>query len=1148
MPEAKRYPGLHVTQAARRRYRLRQDMLSSQGKAVFEHFQIARLFARQINIQRQVSLYPERAVRAGHLHGAGLIDRILFLVMDLYAERHDGDTLAACRDNLREALGEDTLRDLLETYIGEFPPQEVDSGEQTPAAWLEAGGDDRQSLIVRELLRFWLTDSNEAFAGFDDMFRSDAVRRQPAFVTAMSAIDDFFAAQPGFGPDNKPLVQMLREPAEAEPHSIPGQLDYIRRRWGSLLEEWFYVLLRGMDFIAEEDKVHFDGKGESQVLQFARRHAEDEPERFSPDRDWMPRLLLIAKSTYVWLDQLSRRYQRTITRLDQIPDEELDRLRDWGFTGLWLIGVWERSLASRRLKQMLGRDDAIASAYSLHDYTIAEDLGGEAALADLRHRAWQRGIRMGSDMVPNHMGIDSRWVIEHPEWFVQSSQPPFPAYTYNSANLSEQPGVGLWVEDHYYDRTDAAVTFKRADDHGERYIYHGNDGTNMPWNDTAQLNYLLPEVRQAVLDRIVAIAQQFPIIRFDAAMTLTKKHFQRLWFPEPGSGGDIPSRAECGLSREQFDAAMPEEFWRQVVDKVAEVAPDTLLLAEAFWLMEGYFVRTLGMHRVYNSAFMNMLKSEENEKYRQTIRNVLEFNPEILKRLVNFMNNPDEETAIAQFGQDDKYFGVCTLMVTLPGLPMFGHGQIEGLKERYGMEYSRAMWDEQPDQWLVRRHEREIFPLMKLRHVFAEVKNFALYDFIDAHGQVNQNVFAHTNRCGDERALVIYNNRFDEAAGWVKNTTARRGDGFNPGSVGEGLGLRRGDDRFVIFRDHVVGLQYIRRADSLHHEGLFVELGAFKYHVFIEFEEVADDSAQRWAHLERYLTGRGVPDMRMAMKETFLQPLQEAFGAVFEATRLQELAAAGESAMPELLESLAPMYSSLLARLVEMTGHSENAEKVWSRVHRELQLLASRKRISSIYSSLHEYAPVKCNFEQSFDRLVLVGWALVHRLGEVEGDKWAAERSRSYIDQWLLLQPMREQYRHLLDERAESAVELIASLTEHQQAMKSDSDWETPLRFVQHMLADEDVRQWLQVNRWRDVLWFNQERFEQMLGWVTAVLLLRCAAGCEGQSEEDEAVSRLGEWLQSLWKAMQHSGYQVEKLLSLLRDRGSAPDTPPNFL
>jgi hypothetical protein len=87
---------------------------------------------------------------------------------------------------------------------------------------------------------------------------------------------------------------------------------------------------------------------------------------------------------------------------------------------------------------------------------------------------------------------------------------------------------------------------------------------------------------------------------------------------------------------------------------------------------------------------MNMLKNEENSKFRETIKNTQEFDKRILKRFVNFMNNPDEETAVAQFGKGDKYFGVCTLMATLPGLPMFGHGQIEGFEEKYGMEYRRA--------------------------------------------------------------------------------------------------------------------------------------------------------------------------------------------------------------------------------------------------------------------------------------------------------------------------------------------------------------------------------------------------------------------------------------------------------------------------
>ena len=134
-----------------------------------------------------------------------------------------------------------------------------------------------------------------------------------------------------------------------------------------------------------------------------------------------------------------------------------------------------------------------------------------------------------------------------------------------------------------------------------------------------------------------------------------------------------------------------------MVDRVAQEVPDTLLLAEAFWMMEGYFVRSLGMHRVYNSAFMNMLRDEKNAEYRLLIKNTLEFDPQILRRYVNFMNNPDERTAVDQFGKGDKYFGICTLMATMPGLPMFGHGQIEGYAEKYGMEYRKAYWDETPD-------------------------------------------------------------------------------------------------------------------------------------------------------------------------------------------------------------------------------------------------------------------------------------------------------------------------------------------------------------------------------------------------------------------------------------------------------------------
>jgi len=183
--------------------------------------------------------------------------------------------------------------------------------------------------------------------------------------------------------------------------------------------------------------------------------------------------------------------------------------------------LWERSPASMRIKQKMGNPDAVASAYSLMDYQIAGLLGGWQALDNLRLRAWNRGIRLSADMVPNHMGIDSTWVMEHPDWFLSLAYPPFPNYTFNGENLSSRDQVGIYLEDHYYEKSDAAVVFKRVE-HGSgrvQYIYHGNDGTSMPWNDTAQLDYLKSEVREAVIQTILHVARNFPIIRFDAAMT-----------------------------------------------------------------------------------------------------------------------------------------------------------------------------------------------------------------------------------------------------------------------------------------------------------------------------------------------------------------------------------------------------------------------------------------------------------------------------------------------------------------------------------------------------------------------------------------------------------------------------------------------------
>jgi hypothetical protein len=300
---------------------------------------------------------------------------------------------------------------------------------------------------------------------------------------------------------------------------------------------------------------------------------------------------------------------------------------------------------------------------------------------------------------------------------------------------------------------------------------------------------------------------------------------------------------------------------------VAVEVPDTLLLAEAFWLMEGYFVRTLGMHRVYNSAFMHMLRDEDNAKYRLALKNTLEFDPQILKRYVNFMNNPDERTAVEQFGNGDKYFGIATLLATLPGLPMFGHGQVEGYAEKYGMEFRHPKWDEEPDEGLVRGHEWKIFPLLHRRNLFADVEQFLLYDFFIANGSVDENVFAYSNVHAEQRALVIHHNKYGDTRGWIKSSTAyrdKRSGDLRQKSLCEGLGIPY--EGFVIFRDYVTNLEYIRSCDDLWFKGLYVDLGAYQHHVFMDWKFVEDE---RWERVCEALNGGGMGSIQEKWDEIF---------------------------------------------------------------------------------------------------------------------------------------------------------------------------------------------------------------------------------------------------------------------------------------
>ena len=260
----------------------------------------------------------------------------------------------------------------------------------------------------------------------------------------------------------------------------------------------------------------------------------------------MPRVVLIAKTTYVWLDQLSRAVRPP--DLAARPDP----------------GRGARPPRAARLHRPVAHRPVGAQPGVADDQADARQPGGRRVglLADgLPHRRRPRrrrglrepprprvarGIRLASDMVPNHMGIDSRWVIEHPDWFIDAREPPYPGYSLQRARPVGRSARRHLIEDHYFDNTDAAVVVP-----ARRPLDAARSATSTTATTAPACRGTTPrssttssaEVREAVIQTILHVARQFPIIRFDAAMTLAKRHIAAALVPRAGQRRRASRRA-----------------------------------------------------------------------------------------------------------------------------------------------------------------------------------------------------------------------------------------------------------------------------------------------------------------------------------------------------------------------------------------------------------------------------------------------------------------------------------------------------------------------------------------------------------------------------------------------------------------------------
>ena len=134
---------------------------------------------------------------------------------------------------------------------------------------------------------------------------------------------------------------------------------------------------------------------------------------------WPRNPIIYEINAWVWLHELSQRYERSIT-LAIVPPEQWDNIARLGVDAVWLMGVWERSPMGTQIARQhedlqaeyqrvladFSPEDVVGSPYCVHRYVVDENLGGPEGLAAAREALAERNILLMLDFVPNMW----RWI------------------------------------------------------------------------------------------------------------------------------------------------------------------------------------------------------------------------------------------------------------------------------------------------------------------------------------------------------------------------------------------------------------------------------------------------------------------------------------------------------------------------------------------------------------------------------------------------------------------------------------------------------------------------------------------------------------------------------------------------------------------
>ncbi|MFX1506293.1 MAG: hypothetical protein ACFFDC_09285, partial [Promethearchaeota archaeon] len=115
------------------------------------------------------------------------------------------------------------------------------------------------------------------------------------------------------------------------------------------------------------------------------------------------------------------------------------------------------------------------------------------------------------------------------------------------------------------------------------------------------------------------------------------------------------------------------------------------------------------------------------------------------------------------------------------------------------------------------------------------------------------------------------------------------------------------------------------------------------------------------------------------------------------------------------------------------------------------------------------------------------------------------------------------------------AIILIKILTSHQNWYLSDEETEyQPVQIMRTLMSDLEVQSYIQTNRYQEILWFNQEAFDNLVRWLFIISLINYVSDPKMEDNLSEEIERIFKMIHQWLTIAKRSNFQVVKLIELL--------------